>query len=307
MTALVERPLDAESIAALYGLLRQPTLASQFEMLARPRGVEDELAGPFLDRDGARVAYLEGEAVGFRMSVVLPGATGRWAMVWLGVAERRRRAGIGSALLAGALARLGALPGAARPPEEICLASWLPNEPALAFAARHGFRRSRTYWLMERPLGAPPTPRWPAGVEVRVYDGSAETLADYHAVYNESFARHYHFVPTTLEDTRAQTAQGHFLPAGVLLAYRNGRCAGFVRSMLLPQRGEVGVVGVIPEARGVGLGRALVRASARWLEEHGAPRVTLQVDGENENALGLYRQEGFAVARTREFWSRPSA
>jgi ribosomal protein S18 acetylase RimI-like enzyme len=32
--------------------------------------------------------------------------------------------------------------------------------------------------------------------------------------------------------------------------------------------------------------------------------VTLLVDGENENALRLYRSEGFEVARTRAVFSR---
>ncbi len=142
---------------------------------------------------------------------------------------------------------------------------------------------------------------------MRVFDGCEGALADYHRAYNESFAEHYHFVPTTLADARAQTALVHFEPEAVLLAYRGGRCVGFVRSLLLPGRGEVAAVGVVREERGIGLGRALLRASARWLEERGAPRVTLLVDGENENALGLYRQEGFVVARRREIWSLATA
>jgi len=42
----------------------------------------------------------------------------------------------------------------------------------------------------------------------------------------------------------------------------------------------------------------------RWLEEHAPGPVTLLVDGDNENALGLYRSEGFEIARTRRIWGR---
>ena len=73
---------------------------------------------------------------------------------------------------------------------------------------------------------------------------------------------------------------------------------------LLPGRGEVATLGVVPEARGIGLGRALLRWGVGWLEHQAAPRVTLTVDGENEGALSLYRSEGFETVRKREIWSR---
>jgi mycothiol synthase len=181
---------------------------------------------------------------------------------------------------------------------------YLPDDTSAAFLAHHGFEPERIFWLMERPLGARLDPAWPAGLETRVMDGSERSLADWNDCYNESFAAHYHFVPPSLEDARALTEQSTFSPGSVVLAYRQERCVGFVRSLLLPERGEVGVLGVVPGARGIGLGRALLRESVRWLEDKRAPRVTLMVDGENENALGLYRQEGFDVARTRQIWAR---
>jgi len=47
------------------------------------------------------------------------------------------------------------------------------------------------------------------------------------------------------------------------------------------------VLGVIPEARGIGLGRALLRWGVNWLEHQNAPRVHAVRDGENETALRL--------------------
>lgn len=95
------------------------------------------------------------------------------------------------------------------------------------------------------------------------------------------------------------------VPDGLMLAYRDGACAGFCRTSLEAEGGEVAILGVAPEARAIGLGRALLRWGVRWLIEAGAKRVTLLVDGENDTALRLYRSEGFDVARTREIWLWP--
>lgn len=69
--------------------------------------------------------------------------------------------------------------------------------------------------------------------------------------------------------------------------------------------GEVHSIGVAPEARGVGLGRALLRWGVGWLQRQGAPAVRLVVDASNESALGLYHSEGFEVTRARRIWERP--
>jgi mycothiol synthase len=295
-------PLTAANAGDLQALLREPGLAGHYEQISRPDGVADLLADPHFDAAGGRVAYEGDRAVGFCLPLVFTDAAAPWAMLMLGVAERHRRRGLGSALLAGAAERVRAHP--AGPFGELCLAAWRPNPAAEGFLARHGFRRVRTFWLMERPPGAVPAPEYPPDVEIRGYDGSDAALADWTAAYNDSFAAHYHFVPATPAFTRALVAQSLFDPAGLLLAYRGGRCVGYVRSLLLEARGEVGILGVTRDARGLGLGRALLRAGVRWLEESRAPRVTLMVDGDNENALRLYRQEGFAVARTRDIHAR---
>src|ERR1051325_7423145 len=96
-----------------------------------------------------------------------------------------------------------------------------------------------------------------------------------------------------------------FRADGVLLAYRQGRVAGFCRNELHATRGEVGTLGTVPAARGIGLGRALLRWGVGWLERESTLPVTLMVDGANDGALALYRSEGFAVTRTRHAWMRP--
>jgi ribosomal protein S18 acetylase RimI-like enzyme len=80
--------------------------------------------------------------------------------------------------------------------------------------------------------------------------------------------------------------------------------AGFVtvavgdetHSLLQPQRnGRVGTLGVAPEWRGQGVGRALMRRAQDWASAHGAIELRLNVWAFNENALRLYGELGYEV------------
>jgi mycothiol synthase len=150
-----------------------------------------------------------------------------------------------------------------------------------------------------------PVPSWPAGVTTRVFDGSEAMLRDWTDAYNESFAEHWGFIPGDVEEARRIAADPLFLEGGVIVAYRDGRPAGFCRNDAVGTTGVVGVLGTSPHARGIGLGRALLRWGIGHLERAGFEKVALVVDGENETAQRLYRSEGFGIERTRRIWSRP--
>ena len=106
---------------------------------------------------------------------------------------------------------------------------------------------------------------------------------------------------------RSIVRQRAFQPDGLVLAYRDGRCVGYGRNTILARHGEIALLGVVPEARGIGLGRALLRWGTAWLDRAGSDTIELRVDGENDGALALYRSEGFEVVRTRGIWSRPGS
>ena len=63
--------------------------------------------------------------------------------------------------------------------------------------------------------------------------------------------------------------------------------------------GAIQNVGVLPEHRGFGLGRALVMRSLLGFQSAGVRRVYLEVTAANERAVQLYRELGFQLARTR--------
>jgi ribosomal protein S18 acetylase RimI-like enzyme len=59
-------------------------------------------------------------------------------------------------------------------------------------------------------------------------------------------------------------------------------------------RGVLGM-GVVPEYRGRGVGRALVEAALAAARRSGLARIDLEVRADNAAAIGLYRAVGFAV------------
>jgi mycothiol synthase len=296
-------PLHDADHDDLRALLAEAALAAEFDTMQGPQGVADLFADPFLHPALRWIARRDGAPVGFAVAFVLPGREHRWAMLRIGVAGPERRRGSGSAMLERAAREIEALEPDCR---ELCLGAWLPSDAAAGFAARHGFREARRFWLMERPAGPGPAEAWPAGVTARVFDGSATALADYRDAYNRSFAEHYHSIEASLDDCRAMMAAPQTDPKGVMLAYQGERCVGFCRNALYEPRGEIAVLGVVPEARGLGIGRSLLRWGVGWLARR-RERITLMVDGENDSALGLYRSEGFETVRIRMVWSRPLA
>jgi ElaA protein len=76
-----------------------------------------------------------------------------------------------------------------------------------------------------------------------------------------------------------------------LLASRDGRPVGTARLLLKPPAGKIGRVCVLLEARGTGLGAALIRAALdRLRAEPGLATATL---GAQTHATGFYAALGF--------------
>ncbi|MFE5794490.1 GNAT family N-acetyltransferase [Streptomyces sp. NPDC056503] len=90
-------------------------------------------------------------------------------------------------------------------------------------------------------------------------------------------------------------------PADYLVAERAGVLLGYVRVARptpLESNGHVRQIqglAVASEARGQGVGRALLRATLAKAAADGATRITLRVLGHNTPARALYAAEGFAV------------
>jgi dihydropteroate synthase len=142
-----------------------------------------------------------------------------------------------------------------------------------------------------RPPGAGPVRRlrpeeWRTWRELRL-----RALADAPAAFCE-----------TLAQARAQGDAGWQALAAPrpevvpLIAERGGAPAGMVVAAIDaadPARAELHAMWVVPEARGAGLGGALVDAALRWTRGRAALELTLGVTEGNEAARALYEARGF--------------
>ncbi|MGW1545135.1 N-acetyltransferase family protein [Streptomyces sp. NPDC002309] len=94
---------------------------------------------------------------------------------------------------------------------------------------------------------------------------------------------------------------GRFGPRDHLVAELSGAVVGWIRlGLSTPQESNAHVrqiqgLVVADEARGAGVGRALLRAAQDEARRQGARRITLRVLGHNTPARGLYESEGFVV------------
>ncbi|MCG2621529.1 mycothiol synthase [Arthrobacter sp. I2-34] len=236
--------------------------------------------------DPATASSLAGAAV-----VVLPrGGTGVLELV---VHPAYRNQGVATGLL-----------------DEVCRHTELPNlrawshgghAGAAALAAGFGFVPVRELWRM-RLAHVPQVAggELPAGVALRAFVPGQDEEAWLKA-NAAAFAHHPEQGSMTMADLQARMAEPWFDPAGFLLAVReeDGELLGFHWTKVHPGTGahpsigEVYVLGVTPQAQGMGLGRALTVAGIKHLQAAGQSAIMLYVDADNEAAVALYRRLGF--------------
>lgn len=77
------------------------------------------------------------------------------------------------------------------------------------------------------------------------------------------------------------------------LALRDGRAIGTARILIQGDTGKIGRVCVLSEARGTGVGAALIRAALDVLRVQ--PGVTRAKLGSQTHAIGFYEKLGFAA------------
>ncbi|MCC9192589.1 mycothiol synthase [Arthrobacter sp. zg-Y916] len=178
------------------------------------------------------------------------------------------------------------------------------HEAAVRLAAHFGYRPVRELWRMRLTRDSLkaelPAPSLPDGVVLRSFEPGRDEDAWLKA-NAAAFAHHPEQGAMTRADLAARMEEPWFDPAGFLLAVRedDGELLGFHWTKVHPRMGshpamgEVYVVGVIPEAQGTGLGKALTLAGIRHLHDAGLDAVMLYVDADNAPAVALYRRLGF--------------
>ena len=183
------------------------------------------------------------------------------------------------------------------------LTAWLPGTDATVEAALRsvGFREDRRQHQMRVPLPRPDVARVPDGVQLRAFRPGTDDAA-WLRVNNRAFANHPDQGGWVEEILTRRMAEPWFDPAGFLLAWRGDDLAGFCWTKVHeePERlGEIFVIGVDPDAQGLGLGRALVLAGLDHLATvRECPNGVLYVAAANTPAVSLYESLGFVIHRT---------
>ena len=112
---------------------------------------------------------------------------------------------------------------------------------------------------------------------------------------------------TAADALASHRSSGRFTPQGWLLARRDGAAAGLV--LVNPAAGrpacELVYMGVVPEHRGSGLGRALVEQAIRKTRQLGGDVLTVAVDSNNTPARKLYEEAGMRLTSRRHVYYLP--
>ena len=88
----------------------------------------------------------------------------------------------------------------------------------------------------------------------------------------------------------------------IYFALHGSQVIGKVHLQLTAGLGGIYGLGVLPEYRGKGFGRAILMGGVEKLTEAGAKEIMLQVDTDNPNALHLYESCGFVVTSTMDYY-----
>jgi mycothiol synthase len=169
--------------------------------------------------------------------------------------------------------------------------------------ASHGFTPRRSSFELERSSDVAdlPAPTWPDSIvpvpfRLGVDDGELHDMI--YSFWTE--VPGHTFRP--IDEWRALILAGSwFEPDQIILARGDGGdgpvVGGAITRTFAGKVGWVSQLGVAHQARGLGLGRALLLEACHRLAGYNVDIVGLGVEAENANALGLYRSVGMEIAR----------
>lgn len=182
-----------------------------------------------------------------------------------------------------------------------------------AFAKALGLTYSSSLWLFRLPAGrALPLPELPPGLVTWSWDDALDVDA-FVEFANAAWEGHPTPLELTPELARLVAALPDFDPAGIHLVGRADEPTvpiAFAKVEIRPNDdgpgiGWIGQIAVLPDHRGLGLGRYLLRWGVAHARSRGAEVVQLAVEAANDRALGLYRRAGFEPAVEWPHWVLP--
>lgn len=196
----------------------------------------------------------------------------------------------------------------ATPADKVRLRTYLYDTHTSARRAweQTGLRRVRTGWTMLRPLDdSIPGPQPVEGVTLRTYRRPGDNLAALQAL-NSAFSDNFDFQP--LDEARWEYAMSasYVRPDLSWVAEpldEPGKLVGFSICWITEEENErsgrregwIEGIGVVPDRRRQGIGRALLLNSLHSLRTTGMEAALADVDSESEAPTRLFQLAGFGV------------
>ena len=214
-----------------------------------------------------------------------------------------RRLGVGRALIS----------GLAEESDGAELKIWAHGDvpAARGLAGLLRFHRVRELRQLRATLDRGYEPSPPAGVTVRQFQPGRDE-DNLIAVNAVAFADHPEQGRLTRADLEQRMRQAWFDAGGVFLAERDSDLLGFHWTKVHETGasdggpiGEVYVLGVRPDAQGLGLGKVLTLTGMQHLRKvRKLDEIMLYVESDNEPALAMYERLGFTTAQVDVMYAR---
>ncbi len=172
------------------------------------------------------------------------------------------------------------------------------NTVARSVLSRLGFRLVRRF--LELRLNIPEI-RWQdidqTALRYRhLQRGGEDRLTE---IQNRSFAGTWGYNPNTVEEIIYRTNLSNCSPEDIILACDGDKPIGYCWTRTTYEaaagegKGQIFMLGVDPDYRGRGVGKAVLLAGLSYLKNKGLRVAELTVDSENKAACALYRSVGF--------------
>lgn len=148
----------------------------------------------------------------------------------------------------------------------------------------------------------------PDGFSVRTMLGLDEVPELTH-LQNEAFSEHFGYSPNTEDEIKARLlAADSRLDDIVMIHDSNELLMAYCWTKTYDREGvkvgRIGMTGVLPEARGLGLGRAIAETGYNHLMNQEVESIELDVDSVNAAAIRVYSSLGFEESSQVHWWER---
>jgi mycothiol synthase len=173
------------------------------------------------------------------------------------------------------------------------------NDAGRFLLEQAGFAAVRRYWKLTKKNNGVHQNTLPSGYQLRFFniDQDEEALTE---LQNISFMDSWGFSPNTVEQISSKARLNDWESGGILILQNiNNKMVGYNwthrHKKHKSTHGYIGMTGIHPELRGLGLGRYIVQSGINYLNSLKIPNVTLEVDANNMPARELYLSLGFEL------------